>query len=1070
MCNHLIELVESKLNHSAERQKLLEISTQIASSLDSVLVAKLLAKGLSGLIDYDTMAIYMANHNRKELCPIIVEGPSWDNPDLTKWCIPFDKGIIGSIIATGKSERIENAHRDKRALYPEGADIKEEQLIVIPLNMGTICWGALVMNRMSAVLFSEDEFETSQFLASYASLALNNIQLIDQVKERERSLRSLLEAIPDNPIKVNSTGEIVDGSYWYDKTKTSLQEIFPSPVAQQLLTSIVDVIAKNSPDTFNFSIAFENRSQHYEARVIPFSKNECLLLTRDLTEIHRAQEELKDSQALKQVVMDTISDAVITVDDKERIIYCNEVTQKIFGYSSAELNGKSLQTIIPDYLRKVHEVAFANYNRTGVRKHASWSSLEFPGLHKNGHPIPLEISFGEAMANGKKIFSAIIRDISERKQGEESLKSATSCLQNLILTIQAGVLVEDEKRRIVLTNQKFCDMFMIPAPADVLTGMDCSDAAENSKMLFKNPEGFVTRINRLLADRETVVNEELEMVSGKVYSRDYVPIFVDTIYKGHMWLYRDITENKEVEKSLLKAKQQAEESSNAKQDFLAKMSHELRTPINGVLGLTNLMFNSSLSSENLEYLKGIKSSGEQLLYIINDILDLSKIEAGKLTLDHIDFNPKQVITQLVKNLQPQAEEKNISLDVKIFSGAPEYLKGDPVRLSQILLNLLSNALKFTSKGSVGLTCTVIKQKEKKYYLKFNVTDTGIGIPEDKLQMIFERFTQADQPTATKFGGTGLGLTIVKQLTEMQHGDVHVQSVLGMGTTFEVIIPYEEGNAVSTKVDDGNSWTSHDIFEGRSVLLVEDNLINQTVARKTLEKWKIEVTVADNGLIALDCLKNKKFDLIIMDVQMPEMDGYETTHKIRTEMEEPVRSIPIIAMTASVLFDPEVRVKSAGMNEYISKPFKLSELNALLTKYLKPSSSQPVEATSKEIKSYLDLAFLESISPDNIAFQLEMIELFQKQSIEYMSKIRKAFEENDLITLKKTAHAFKPLGSYVGINSLTKLVGELENGAMNSETKSVHLENLIHEIQEMLEKVKPEVEAFIHKNSSSHVKK
>ncbi|MBS1509003.1 MAG: response regulator [Bacteroidetes bacterium] len=1062
--------MESKLNSSAERQKLLEISTQIASSLDSALVARLLAKGLSGLIDYDTMAIYLANHDRKELCPIIVEGPSWDNPDLTKWCIPFDKGIIGSIIAIGKSERIENAHLDKRALYPEGANIKEEQLIVIPLNMGTICWGALVMNRMSGVFFTEEEFETSRFLASYASLALNNIRLIDQVKERERNLRALLDAIPDNPIKVNSNGAIVDGSYWYDEKKTSLQEIFPASVAQQFLTSIVDVIAKNTPETFNFNIPFENGLQHYEARVIPFSKNECLLLTRDLTEIHRAQEELKDTQALKQVVMDTISDAVITVDDKERIIYCNEVTQKIFGYSSSELNGKSLQTIIPDYLKKIHEAAFANYNKTGVRKHGSWSSLEFPGLHKEGHQVPLEISFGEAVANGKKIFSAIIRDISERKQGQESLKSATSRLQNLILTIQAGVLVEDENRRIVLTNQKFCDMFMIPAPPEVLTGMDCSNAAENSKMLFREPEEFVERINQLLKNRETVVNEELEMVSGKVYARDYVPIFVDTVYKGHMWLYRDITEIKEVEKNLLKAKQQAEESSNAKQDFLAKMSHELRTPINGVLGLTNLMFNSSLSSENLEYLKGIKSSGEQLLSIINDILDLSKIEAGKLTLDYIDFNPKQVITQLVKNLQPQAVEKNISLDVKIFSGAPEYLKGDPVRLSQILLNLLSNALKFTSKGSVGLTCTVVRQNDKKYYLKFTVTDTGIGIPEDKLQMIFERFTQADQPTATKFGGTGLGLTIVKQLTEMQHGDVHVQSVLGMGTTFEVIIPYEEGIAVSTKVDDGNSWTNHDIFEGRSVLLVEDNLINQTVAKKTLEKWKINVAVADNGLIALDLLKKHKFDLIIMDVQMPEMDGYETTHKIRTEMEEPLRSIPIIAMTASVLFDPEVRVKSAGMNEYISKPFKLSDLNSLLTKYLKPSSSQLEQAPAKEIESYLDLAFLESISPDNIAFQLEMIELFQKQSAQYMSKIRLAFEENDLIGLKKNAHAFKPLGSYVGINSLTKIVGQLENDAMNSGTKSVHLENLIQKIQEMLEKVKPEVEAFIYKNTISHVKK
>lgn len=1062
--------METKLNSSAERQKLLEISTQIAASLDAVQVARLLAKGLSGLIHYDTMAIYMANHNKKELCPIIVEGPSWENPDLTKWCIPFDKGIIGSIIATGQSECIENAHQDARALYPEGASIKEEQLIVIPLTIGTLCWGALVMNRMSSVPFSKEEFETSRFLASYASLALNNIQLIDQIKERERNLRALLEAIPDNPIKVDCKGNILEGSFWHDGKYAALSEIFPQPIAELFLSAIQKVIDQHRPETFEFILPFENKSHHYEARVIPFSNYECLLLTRDLTEIHRAQEELKDTQALKQVVMDTISDAVITVDNKETIIYCNEVTRKIFGYTSSELTGQSLQLIIPDYLKKMHETAFTKYNKTGVRKHASWSSLEFPGLHKDGHQIPLEISFGEAIANGQRIFSAIIRDISQRKEGEESLKSTTSRLQNLILTIQAGVLVEDENRKIVLTNQKFCDMFMIPAPAGALTGMDCSDAAETSKLLFKKPEEFVSRILKLLRDRETVVNEELEMVSGKVYARDYVPIFVDAIYKGHMWLYRDITENKEVEKNLLKAKQMAEESGNAKQDFLARMSHELRTPINGVLGLTNLMFNNSLSSENLEYLKGIRSSGEQLLSIINDILDLSKIEAGKLKLDLLDFNPKQVITQLVKNLQPQAAEKNIDLEVKVFAGSPEYLKGDPVRLSQILLNLLSNALKFTLKGKVTLTCSVARQKDKTYFLKFTVTDTGIGIREDKLQLIFERFTQADQPTATKFGGTGLGLTIVKQLTEMQHGDVHVQSVLGMGTTFEVIIPYEEGKATSPKQDDGNSWTGHDFFEGSSVLLVEDNIINQTVARKTLEKWKVEVTVADNGLIALDFLKKKKFDLIIMDVQMPEMDGYETTYKIRNEMEEPLRSIPIIAMTASVLFDPEIRVKSAGMDEYISKPFKLNELNAMLAKFLLSSSNQRAMSAPVPTQTYLDLAFLESISPDNIAFQLEMLELFQKQSALYMSNIIKAYEENDVLGIKKNAHAFKPLGSYIGINSMTELVGQLESEAMNHETKSVHLESLIRDIEALLKKVNPEVENFILKNTNNYVKK
>ena len=1061
--------METNTLETSDRQQLLEISTRIASTLDAGQVAKLLVDGLSSIFEYDAMAFYTANHARQEFTPIITKD-SERFQDFVTATIPFNKGIIGSIIASGKSECVPDANLDPRSFYPAGAAVKDEQLMVIPLNIGLVCWGAMVINRFSKQKFSSKEFELAQFLASYASLALNNIQLIERISGRERSLRKLLEAIPDHPIKLDAAGTILEGSFSSAGAPQTIYEIFPPAIATQFLNAVVQVLESQSSVSFEFQFEAEGLTKYFEARVIPFSNFECLLLTRDLTKMHQAEAELQDTQSLKQVIMDTISDAVVTVDHAQRIIYCNEMTEKIFGYQPDELIGASLQLLVPDYLKKLHDHAFTQYNATGLRKHASWSSLAFPGLHKDGREIPLEISFGEAKVNGQRVFSAIIRDVSERSRADEKLQSTTSRLQNLILTIQAGVLVEDENRRIVLTNKKFCDMFEIPAPPEALTGMDCTDAADNSKHLFKKPESFVQQIQELLRNRVTVVNEELEMTNGKVYARDYVPIFVDKAYKGHMWLYRDVSDNKEVEKNLMKAKQMAEESGNAKQDFLARMSHELRTPINGVLGLTNLMYNSSLSSENLEYLNGIRSSGEQLLSIINDILDLSKIEAGKLKLDAIDFNPRRVITQLMKNLQPQADEKHLLLECKIFNEIPDYVVGDPVRLNQILLNLLSNALKFTLEGSVSLQCSVAQQTGDTYFLKFTVTDTGIGIQQAKLQTIFERFTQADHNTSVKFGGTGLGLTIVKQLTEMQHGDVHVQSVMGMGTTFEVIIPYQKGNQ---RVDDPvqeTSWTNHQSFAGANILLVEDNLINQTVARKTLEKWNIDVTVAENGRVALRHLAGeKKFNLIIMDVQMPEMDGYETTYRIRNEMPEPIRSTPIVAMTASVLFDPESRVKSAGMNEYISKPFKLQELNAILAKYLVASASAKPPVAPPPAKSLLDLSFLDSISPGNVAFQVEMAELFQKQTELYMTNIRQALKNRDNKSLEKNAHAIKPLGAYIGINTLTDLVGQLERRAMEDPKNPGDVDSLFARIENLLKEIKPEIENFVLLNKDLHAK-
>jgi PAS domain S-box-containing protein len=774
---------------STERKKLLEISTKIASTLNETQVMQLLAHGLTSLLLHDTMAIYVANHESKLLVPISIEGAHWKEISTDKWTIPFGSGILGSVMTTQQGELVNDSHLDSRSIYPPTVNINEEHIIAIPLRLGNNCWGAFAVNRMSTHKFTEEEFETAQFLASYASLALNNIKLIN---------------------------------------------------------------------------------------------------------------EIKDTQALKQVIFDTISDSIITVNERGQIIFCNEATEKVFGYSTHELLNDTLEKIIPGSMRSQHNDGFRNYLNTGEKKPASWSAIELPGQHKSGKIIPIEVSFGETKVNGQKVFSAVIRDISERKKNEELIKSTKTRLENLIKTLQAGILVEDENRKIVLTNRNFCDLFNIAAPPEVLGGVDCSDAAEQSKALFSDPEKFVARITQLLADRRIVSNEEITMANGKTVARDYVPLFVDEVYKGHMWLYRDITYSKNIEQDLILAKELAEESVKAKQNFLATMSHELRTPINGVLGLTNLIAASAQTKENQEYLKGVKSSGEHLLAIINDILDLAKIEAGKMKLQRIDFDSTEIVESIINSQKPQANEKRLKLITVCDPQIPKILKGDPIRLNQILYNLISNAIKFTEKGEVKITSHVLSMNSHEVLLELAVSDTGIGIANDKLTKIFESFTQADKHVAVRFGGTGLGLSIVKQLTELMNGKIEVESFLGKGSEFKLTIPLKIGEQNIKVKADPIGINDLGSFEGTRILLAEDNIINQTVAKKTLEKWGIAVDVANNGWEAVKMVQERKYDLIIMDIQMPEMDGYQATFKIRHELSSPTCDIPIMAMTASVL--------------------------------------------------------------------------------------------------------------------------------------------------------------------------
>jgi len=377
--------------------------------------------------------------------------------------------------------------------------------------------------------------------------------------------------------------------------------------------------------------------------------------------------------------------------------------------------------------------------------------------------------------------------------------------------------------------------------------------------------------------------------------------------------------------------------SQAKGEFLANMSHEIRTPMNGVIGTLQLLEGTTLDASQREYVHVAHKSADALLAILNDILDLSKIEAGKLSLEDIPFDLRELVQELVVLHSLKAEQKGIELNSEINEQLPDVIVGDPTRVRQILVNLITNALKFTSEGEVSITVNIKEETEDRVLLRIEVSDTGVGIPLDKQQKLFSAFTQADGSTTRKYGGTGLGLAIVRQLVEMMNGELGVDSDAGKGARFWFEIPMGISQD-SLETPASKPQTENRKLEG-CVLLVEDNPVNEMVARKMLEKLGLDSITANNGQQALDMLETESVDVVLMDCQMPEMDGFEATRHLRErEKLADAVALPIIAMTANVMEGDRERCLQAGMDDYLGKPVRMDELESTLRRWLNPVES------------------------------------------------------------------------------------------------------------------------------------
>ena len=533
------------------------------------------------------------------------------------------------------------------------------------------------------------------------------------------------------------------------------------------------------------------------------------------------------------------------------------------------------------------------------------------------------------------------------------------------------------------------------------------------------------------------------------------------VYAG-MAITQNITKEKQIAGRLKKAKDQAVEANRTKSEFLANVSHEIRTPLNAIVGFTEQLLKTQINEKQEDFLRIIDNASEHLLALVNEILVLSKIEAGEIRFDNVPFKVEHVVKDIYSTLQIKADEKKINFKYDIDPQLDMVLIGDHFRLRQILMNMISNAIKFTDSGYVEIKCFRKKEADNKVYVRFDIIDTGIGISEDKLETIFDQFKQADSTVTKRFGGTGLGLTISKKLTELQHGSISVNSKPDVGTQFTVVLPYEKGNEKDFLLSGQANSLDADMLHDTSVLLVDDDGVNRLLGKTILEELGSKTDVAMSGGEAIAKLKTNRYDIILLDIHMPEISGIDVAHFIRRELND--TSTKIIAVTAAVMKEDIEQYYKAGINDYLIKPYKEINLYNKVCKVLKKNIA-PVKLSREEIilkeetqVALYNLYELKRIAKDNNEFFIQMLNTFIKNTTENIEKLEKYLTEKNWVQIGETAHKMLPSFRHLEIRPvISDLMEVKEKTLINPQPEDIPplVEHIIDLAQQVISKLEME---------------
>ncbi|WP_143961145.1 PAS domain S-box protein [Litoribacter populi] len=657
-----------------------------------------------------------------------------------------------------------------------------------------------------------------------------------------------------------------------------------------------------------------------------YDKNGKILLHeglfQDVTERKKHRLEIERNEKRYRVLASNIPFTNVFLIDKDlKYIVAEGPNFKYWGMDSGTFEGKTIYEVHTTNLEKIEPVVEAALKkRRTVQENITLLSRVYELTAK-------PIIAGDEV----EYILGIVRDITEEYRVKQDLQRSEEKYRNLV----------EESTEIIFSLGADLELTYISPNVKQFLGYEPHEVTSGSLTKFLHPddtEAFVQKMkeSNVFFQENQYLEFKLNHKNGdyKIFSANGKVIKdQDGKFKYYTGIARDISKLKEAQRELYIAKEKAEQASMVKSQFLSIMSHEIRTPMNAVIGMSHLLIEDNPREDQLENLRTLQFSAENLLGLINDILDYSKIESGKIELEHVDFEPKNVLNRMMHSHTFQAREKSLEILAKVDPKIPDILNGDPVRLGQIINNLISNAIKFTEKGHVKISLSNVGETVKTVTVRFMFEDTGIGIDEDKKDIIFEAFTQASTETTRKFGGTGLGLAIVKKLVELFDSRIVVQSQKGSGTLFMFDIKFNKYIKKSVVSHDNDEKKIKNLTQAK-ILVAEDNLVNQIMIRKFLTKWEAgHVEFANNGLEALELFEKGDFNIMLLDLQMPEMDGFEVARVVRSHADESKRNIPIIALTASSLIEVKDQLDEVGMDDYIPKPFNPDNLYARMIKYL-----------------------------------------------------------------------------------------------------------------------------------------
>ena len=881
-----------------------------------------------------------------------------------------------------------------------------------------------------------------------------------ELRQTEQRYRQLIESVQDIIYKISPEGfftfvsPVVEKLLGYTQQELIGKHFtrFVQPDHRQPLTDFYQMmLAERQDSTYHefLIVAKDGRIVciGQTVRLIESGSGivELVAVARDVSDRKRAEEALQTAQTRLSTLITNLQSGVMVEDEHGRVILANQMFCDLFeipltpaeliGFNCADARQQVKQLFArPDeFIGRMDQLLFNREICVGEEiSLASGAILEFDYI-----PILLDEKYmGHLWRYG---------DVTETYRAREQIRRSEEKYRGIMNNMALGLLEVDNDQTILRAYERFCNM--LGYSADELIGKNAAD-------LLVPPEF-----------RSVIDNEQRQRKLGNAGSyelqllrKDGSPIWLlvsgvpindeNGAVVGSMGIHYDLSERKQLEEELATAREITEEARQAEKQFLANMSHEIRTPLNAIIGMSHLLFDTQPNRQQREYINVLKTSADFLHSLISDLLDMTKIEAGRLEAHPRPFDLIGLLRATQKVFEMKLKGRPVSIDVMLDARITGDFIGDDVMLNQVLMNLVGNADKFTEEGSIQISAKLKDDTETECSIEFNVADTGIGIPAEKLDLVFQKFRQVN-PQGHKHKGTGLGLAITKELIDIQGGTISVKSQIGQGSVFTFTLPFGKVSAYpEPKSGTLTPLITDEELRIGHVLVVEDNLMNQTYIGGLLTKWKIPYTLAMNGQKAVEEAKKQRFDIILMDIQMPIMNGYEATVAIRSS-HNPNQHVPIIALTASAMLDHKNTALDAGMNDFLTKPFDPSQLMALFRRYVpaRPAVDEPFS-----FDTALDQQRLLELYGTDRTYRLEMFDLFLTDAVPELRQLPALCQNQDWTALAQKAHKLRPALNMVGLSRLEEKMKELEmqlQKGIQNDIIEVYCNDIVDGINQMI---------------------